>query len=100
LIESYLDVAKNLCGVIHVIDSRRGVQKADVDLIRYMSTSNLNITWVLSKADKLSTKEKAQVFQDTVTSLGCSPQNIIFVSVVDNTGVIELRKTIAEILSR
>jgi GTP-binding protein len=100
LIESYLDVAKNLRGVIHVIDSRRGVQKADVDLIRYMSTSNLNITWVLSKADKLSTKEKAQVFQDTVTSLGCSPQNIIFVSVVDNTGVIELRKTIAEIFSR
>jgi GTP-binding protein len=100
LIESYLDAAKNLRGVIHVIDSRRGIRNTDIDLIKYMSTSKLNIIWVLSKADKLSSQEKAKVFRETVFALDCSPQNVLFFSAVDNTGVSELRNTIAEMLGR
>ena len=99
LIESYLDHAKTLRGVIHVIDSRRGPGETDINLIKYISQSNLNLIWVLSKADKLTTTEKSSVFAETISVLGCSPQNVIFSSVEDGSGVVELRKAISGMLA-
>jgi GTP-binding protein len=98
LIDSYLDHVKDLQGVVHIIDSRRGLQEDDLSLIEYFGYTKTNILWVLSKSDKLSTGQKSATYQDVLARLHCSPKELIFFSAQDGTGVAELRKLVAEML--
>jgi GTP-binding protein len=100
LIDLYLQQTGSIKGVIHIIDSRRGLADDDIDLIEYLQSPQTRIFWALSKADKLSTSEKKSVYADTLNRLNCSPKDLVFFSAVDGTGVNELRKQILEMLKQ
>lgn len=98
LIESYFKTAKYLKGVVHIIDSRRGLMDSDRTLIEYISYFNINVLWVMSKADKLKKQARTEVYQNTLQELGCDPQRLIFFSAVNGLGVFEIRNLIMEML--
>lgn len=98
LIDLYLQQTGSIKGVIHIIDSRRGLADDDIDLIEYLQSPPTRVFWALSKSDKLSTSEKKSVYADTLNRLNCSPKDLVFFSAIDGTGVNELRKQILEML--
>ncbi len=100
LIDLYLQHTGSIKGVIHIIDSRRGLADDDIDLIEYMQSPRIRIFWALSKSDKLSTSDKKSVYADTLNRLNCSPKDLVFFSAIDGTGVNELRKQILEMLKQ
>jgi len=100
LIESYLSLGLNLKGIIHLIDSRRGLLDSDIDLIRYMTNARWKIIWVLTKADKLGTQEKARVLKDTSIKLSCPADDIMLFSATRRQGIDELRKSILKVLKK
>lgn len=100
LIDLYLQQTDSIKGVIHIIDSRRGLANDDIDLIEYMQSPQIRVFWALSKSDKLSTSEKKNVYADTLNRLNCSPKDLVFFSAIDGTGVNELRKQILEMLKQ
>jgi GTP-binding protein len=100
LIDLYFTQSDQLKGVIHIIDSRRGLADNDLDLVEYLDKPQTRALWVLSKSDKLSTSEKKNIYQETLNRLGCSPKDLVFFSAVDGTGVVELRKQILDMLKQ
>jgi GTP-binding protein len=98
LIESYFKTSKNLKGVVHIIDSRRGLMDSDRTLIEYMSHFDINVLWVLSKVDKLKKRVRTELYQKTLKELNCNPQRLIFFSATDGLGVEEIRNLIMEML--
>ena len=100
LIDLYLQQTNSIKGLIHIIDSRRGLANDDIDLIEYMQSPQTRVFWALSKSDKLSNSEKKNVYADTLNRLNCSPKDLVFFSAIDGTGVNELRKQILEMLKQ
>jgi GTP-binding protein len=105
LIENYLKGSPNLKGLVHIIDSRRGLMESDWTLIEFVSYihnelgKDLNVLYVLSKSDKLKSKARSDTYQKTIQDLGCDPRQLIFFSALSGQGVTEIRKIIAEILN-
>ncbi len=100
LIESYFKTSKKLKGVIHIIDSRRGLMDSDRSLKEYIDYFDIEVLWVLSKVDKLKNQARADIYKNTLHELNCSPQRLMFFSAVDGLGVTEIKKLIMEILKR
>ena len=100
LIESYFKTSKKLKGVIHIIDSRRGLMDSDRSLKEYIDYFDIEVLWVLSKVDKLKNQARADIYRNTLHELNCSPQRLMFFSAVDGLGVTEIKKLIMEILKR
>lgn len=98
LIESYFKTSKKLKGMIHIIDSRRGLMDSDRALKEYIDYFNIDGLWVMSKVDKLKKQAKTEVYQKTLQELNCSPQRLMFFSAVDGLGVIEIKNLIMEML--
>jgi GTP-binding protein len=69
LIDLYIEHTKTIKGVIHVIDSRRGLTADDLELINYIRAPYSRFFLVLSKSDKLSNQEKKNVYTDTLDRL-------------------------------
>ena len=105
LIESYLGKSKNLKGLIHIIDSRRGLLEADWTLIEYVSYihdklgKDLRVLYVLSKADKLKAAARAETYENIIEKLHCEPYQLIFFSALTGRGTTEIRKLIWEMLN-
>ena len=100
LIDLYIEHTKTIKGVVHVIDSRRGLTVDDLELINYIRAPYSRFFWVLSKSDKLSNQEKKNVYTDTLDRLNCSPKDIVLFSAVDGAGVNDIRKKIIEMLRK
>ncbi len=54
LIERYLQRRRSLCGLVVVVDCRRGVGAADLTLLRWCAAASVPAHVLLTKADKLS----------------------------------------------
>ena len=106
LIDAYLSGSAYLKGIVHIIDSRRGLGEADYDLIDYLDRLNaelkkdLKVLWVLSKSDKLNNREKGETFKKVLDELECEPKQLIYFSAKNNQGVTEVKRLIMEILSK
>ena len=106
LIESYLKNSPNLKGLIHIMDSRRGVLDIDWTLIEFMSyiqqksERDVAVLYVLSKADKLNTKARSETYKEVIARLGCDPSRLLFFSALSNQGLGEIRNSIMEMLNR
>ena len=104
LIESYLSGSPNLKGLVHILDCRRGLTELDWTLIEFVSYINsrqdksLQVVYVLSKADKLKSKGRSEIYRRVLAELQCDPRQLIFFSAINGQGVIEIRKIIAGIL--
>jgi GTP-binding protein len=106
LIETYLKKSPNLKGLIHIMDSRRGILDIDWTLIEFMSyiheksDRNVTVLYVLSKADKLNTKARSETYKEVITRLGCDPSQLLFFSALSGQGLVEIRRIIMEILNQ
>ena len=58
MIQRYLNVRKNLIGVILLIDIRREPGKEEFELLEWLSSRNIPSLTVLTKADKLSRQKQ------------------------------------------
>lgn len=69
LIEGYIEGARKLQGFILLIDSRRGLEDEETQLIEYLLSQQRPVCPVLTKADKLSRRACVDVTRHTVASL-------------------------------
>jgi len=53
LVESYLTSRRSLCGVIVIVDVRRGVQEEDQQLVDFLTANRVRAAMVITKVDKL-----------------------------------------------
>ena len=58
MIEGYVQNRKTLCGVIFIIDIRRGLTELDWSLKNWLDAYNIDYILVASKCDKLTHNEK------------------------------------------
>jgi len=105
LLDDYFRNSKNLNGLVHIIDSRRGLQTVDWELIEFMGyiqkeiNNKLNVLWILSKSDKLKKREQSQIYKKTLNELECHPEQLVFFSALNGQGLLEIRKLIMEMLT-
>lgn len=70
----YLEVRRNLSGVVQMIDSRHGFTDLDRQLLSFIAprvgTGEVKLLVLLTKADKLNRKESAQALRDAQGVLG------------------------------
>ncbi len=69
LVEGYLENCGDLKGVIMLIDSRRGVENRDLQLIEYLLRCRQPACPVLTKGDKLTRSQAANMVRDTTEAL-------------------------------
>jgi len=106
LIEGYLGNSTALKGLVHIIDCRRGILDTDWTLIEFIThlneeqDKNIRMLYVLSKADKLKSKARAEAYKNVINELQCDPKQLIFSSALSGQGIPEIRKLVAEILAR
>jgi GTP-binding protein len=60
LVESYLASRHALCGVVVIVDVRRGVQEEDEQLLEFLAAKGVSAVLVVTKVDKLARGERLQ----------------------------------------
>lgn len=69
LIEGYLVNSQHLKGFLALIDSRRGIQDEELQLIEYLHSLGINVCPILTKSDKLNRQQKNKVVRATTEIL-------------------------------
>jgi GTP-binding protein len=70
MVERYLEERKVLAGVVIIIDARRPVTDADLELITYLHSLRIPIVVAATKADKLAHAAKLQQMRAIMAQLG------------------------------
>ena len=96
LVGAYLGAARNLVGVIVIMDARHPLTPLDVQLIEWLGARPLHI--LLSKADKLSRNEQARTLQDVQRRVGRHTATLF--SSVTKQGVDESRDLLEQWLEQ
>jgi GTP-binding protein len=76
LVEKYLEASKYLKGFILLIDSRRGIEDEELQLVEYLLSLDKKICPVLTKSDKLTRNQGGEVVKRTMEVLGGFGENI------------------------
>lgn len=69
LVEGYLENSQHLKGFLILIDSRRGIEEDDIQLMEYLHSLGKNICPILTKSDKLGRQQKTQIVKKTTDIL-------------------------------
>jgi len=80
MIESYLSGRKVLRAVIVLVDTRRGAQAEEIDLLEWLASENIPSVVVLTKADKLPKAKRKPAGMALKRELGLKRTPIIFSS--------------------
>ena len=98
LIEGYLNDDRSLALVFQLVDFRHPPTKDDIMMINYLIDMGLPFVVVLTKADKLSKKQRADRRQALMTELPCAEDiTIIEFSALTGEGVEDIRAIIEEL---
>lgn len=98
LIGGYLSAERELALVVQLIDFRHPPTGDDIQMINAMIDGEIPFLIALTKADKLSKKERAQRREALKTELPCCEDlTIIETSAQSREGIEELREIIGEI---
>ena len=76
IVEGYIENARDLKGLLLLIDSRRGVEEREIQLIEYLLHNNRAVCPVLTKSDKLKKSEATEVVRQTTEILKEFSENI------------------------
>jgi GTP-binding protein len=76
LIEEYIENSSKLRGFILLVDSRRGLEEEEVQLIEYLLSKKRPILPVLTKADKLTRQAGIDIIRHTTEALRLFGQGI------------------------
>lgn len=98
LIEGYLNDDRDLALVFSLIDFRHPPTADDIMMINFLIDSELPFVVVLTKADKLSKKQRAERREALLTELPCAEDiTIVEFSAQTGEGVEEIRAIIEEL---
>lgn len=92
LVENYLIQARNLRGVVVIIDIRRGVERDDLALLEFLSHYHRSALVVSTKVDKLPRSQRLKQAQAIESRLQGNP--LILFSATDGDGREELWRAI------
>ncbi len=99
LVKDYLRGRRQLTRVLVLIDARRGILENDVEIMKLLDESAASYMLVLTKADKLSTKEQAETLENVRETAkkypACHP-DIMLTSAETGLGVEALQNQLAE----
>jgi GTP-binding protein len=98
LVRDYLRGRATLARVFLLIDARRGLTPADLDIMRLMDEAAVSYQGVLTKADKVKPTELARVVAATEQALGthaAAAVGVLATSAQTGAGVPELRAEMA-----
>jgi GTP-binding protein len=90
-----LRARRSLCGLFLVVDARRGLSGADEELIAWSDPRRRAVHVLLSKVDKLTRNEAAQLLQITRAQLA-DPVTVQLFSAHAATGVAEAQGRLAQ----
>ncbi|MBQ8171026.1 MAG: YihA family ribosome biogenesis GTP-binding protein [Oscillospiraceae bacterium] len=98
LIEGYLNDDRSLALVFQLVDFRHPPTKDDIMMINYLIDMGLPFVVVLTKADKLSRKQRADRRQALMTELPCAEDiTVIEFSALTGEGVEDIWEIIEEL---
>ena len=99
MMENYLESRPNLLSVIQLVDIRHEPSRQDVEMHRYLEHYSLAHIIVATKADKVSTNQRAKHIKVIKERLGLTDDVRIFpVSALKRTGHEELLEGIEELI--
>jgi GTP-binding protein len=98
MVESYLQTREGIRLVILILDARRGASAQDLDLLDWLEYHGISCLIVLTKADKLSSLERARQKKALAEAPGLKGKPLRFFSALTGEGKDELWKGIQEAL--
>lgn len=94
LIENYLSDNERLHGLVLLLDARRGVQVADLQLLDYVGTKEIPVLIVLTKIDKLNRSGQARAIDEVRGALDLPADQILATSARTGQGIDTLRESL------
>ena len=91
MMSNYMDNNLYLKYALLLVDSRRELNESDLEMIKVFKDDNVKFLIVLTKADKLNQKEKAQAIK-SITNAGV--ENYVFTSITNKQSILNLRREI------
>jgi len=98
LVESYLTARSPLCGVVVIVDIRRGLEEADHQLLEFLEVHGVVSLIVVTKIDKLKRGKRLQQMQLVKKQRPGVP--MIFFSAVTGEGTAELWSEVERLVDR
>jgi GTP-binding protein len=98
LLESYFSQRTSLAGLFLIVDSRRGVDERDLDLVGFAHATGHVVHVLLSKADKLNQAE-AQRAVGSARRLLPPGSSLQLFSTISRQGIEEARRTLRSLLA-
>lgn len=98
MVESYLQIRKELRLVVVILDARREVSPEDLDLMDWLDHHRIPFLLVLTKADKLSALDRARKKRILRENPLFAGMDVLFFSALTGEGKVELWKKIEEVL--
>ncbi|HEX6940244.1 MAG TPA: ribosome biogenesis GTP-binding protein YihA/YsxC [Longimicrobiales bacterium] len=95
LIERYLAETEELVGVVQLVDARHGPTAADLQMIDFLAGIGVPSLFVLTKADKLSRREREVEIPGMAKRLGVDEDQIVLFSARSGEGRDELLEALA-----
>ena len=99
MIEGYLSGTKELLGVVQLIDARHGATAEDRQMIDFLATIGLPSLFVLTKADKLSRRDRDVRIPAMIDQIGVDRDQVLLFSSKTGEGREELLDSIAGLLT-
>lgn len=96
LIAGYFDQNRSFNLVIALVDIRHDAQKLDLEMLSFLTESELPFVVALTKADKLSRSKQDQQAARLAKQFGISRSQMIVTSAEKGIGIDELRRRIDE----
>jgi GTP-binding protein len=85
LVNPYLEERKELRGIIQLMDARHGPVSGDALMLDWIRKWNMRALYVFTKADKLTTNERAVLFKTYAKEFGM--ENIVMFSASSGMGL-------------
>ena len=80
MIDTYLEVSKNIAAAILLVDIRHIPTKQDVQMLEYLTFNNIPVTIVATKYDKIKKSDRAKRLQDIASTLKVGIEYIYLIS--------------------
>ena len=99
LVGDYMRGRASLCGLVLIVDARRGLKQDDADLIEWALAEGRPAHLLLSKCDKLTRNEGREILRRTQSELEGRASAQLF-SAVSREGVDEAREALEGLLNK
>ncbi|OGS38313.1 MAG: ribosome biogenesis GTP-binding protein YsxC [Elusimicrobia bacterium RIFOXYD12_FULL_66_9] len=98
MIEGYLTGRRNLRMIFILLDAKVGPTKLDLEMLRWLQTQGLPWRVVATKCDQVKRSRQQAQRRDVADAAGVLPENVAWVSSLENLGVRELRREVSALL--